>query len=122
MTDQLPQLESPSVPLIKRSISSVSLVSENTQEEDEQIIKRRKIHKDVNDRATDWRALGKFVASQLSHDIHEDGVSSYEPHNGSDLGMLLLHSGMEEGQKLDDLLSSSWNRDTTFAYLINEEE
>ncbi|MCD9643266.1 hypothetical protein HAX54_030586 [Datura stramonium] len=108
---QLPQLESPIMPIMKRPISSVSvLVSENN---DEQITKRCKINKNVNDRVTDWRALDKFVASQLSHDdIHDDGVSNYEPHNGSDLGMLLLQSGREEGPKLDDLLSSSCNRDT----------
>lgn len=101
---QLPQLESPSLPLMKRP-SSMSLISED----DQQITKRSKIDKNVNDRVTDWRALDKFVAYQLSHD--DDGVSSYEPHNGSDLGMLLLQSGREEGPKLDDLLSSTSNRD-----------
>lgn len=100
---QLPQLESPSLPLMKRP-SSMSLISED----DQQITKRSKIDKNVNDRVTDWRALDKFVAYQLSHD---DGVSSYEPHNGSDLGMLLLQNGREEGPKLDDLLSSTSNRD-----------
>ncbi|XP_060192573.1 NAC domain-containing protein 37-like [Lycium barbarum] len=103
---QLSQLASPTVPLMKRPISSVSLASENNCEEDGRITKRRKINKNVNDRVTDWRALDKFVASQLSHDSHEkssydeDGVSSYEPHNGSDLGMLLLQSGREEEPKL----------------------
>ncbi|XP_009761612.1 NAC domain-containing protein 37-like [Nicotiana sylvestris] len=106
---QLPQLESPSLPLMKRP-SSMSLVSENNRDEDDQqITKRSKINKNVKDRVTDWRALDKFVAYQLSHD--DDGVSSYEPHNGSDLGMLLLQSGREEGPKLDDLLSSTSNRD-----------
>ncbi|XP_016464143.2 NAC domain-containing protein 37-like [Nicotiana tabacum] len=100
---QLPQLESPSLPLMKRP-SSMSLISED----DQQITKRSKIDKNVNDRVTDWRALDKFVAYQLSHD---DGVSSYEPHNGSDLGMLLLQNGREEGPKLDDFLSSTSNRD-----------
>lgn len=106
---QLPQLESPSLPLMKRP-SSMSLVSENNRDEDDQqITKRSKINKNVNDRVTDWRALDKFVAYQLSHD--DDGVSSYEPHNGSDLGMLLLQNGREEGPKLDDFLSSTSNRD-----------
>ncbi|KAK4360516.1 hypothetical protein RND71_019468 [Anisodus tanguticus] len=100
------QLESPSVPL-KRPISSLSLVSENNREEDEMIMKRSKINKNVNDSVTDWRALDKFEKS--SYD--DQGVSSYEPHNGSDLGMLLLQSGRDEGPKCDDLLSSCSNRD-----------
>uniref|UniRef100_A0A3Q7F958 NAC domain-containing protein n=1 Tax=Solanum lycopersicum TaxID=4081 RepID=A0A3Q7F958_SOLLC len=78
---QLPQLESPSLPLLKRPISSIKNVT------------------------ADWRALDKFVASQLSHEettLYED-----DQHNCSDLGMLLLLSDRGEGPKLNEILSSS---------------
>ncbi|WMV16662.1 hypothetical protein MTR67_010047 [Solanum verrucosum] len=91
---QLPQLESPSLPLLKRPISSMSLVSDNNHEEDGS--------KNVT---ADWRALDKFVASQLSHEettLYED-----DQHNCSDLGMLLLLSDRGEGPKLNEILSSS---------------
>ncbi|XP_075091329.1 NAC domain-containing protein 37-like isoform X2 [Nicotiana tabacum] len=119
---QLPQLQSPSLPLIKRPISSMSLVSENSnQEDDEQTINKRcsTINSSTSKNVTaDWRALDKFVASQLSHDNHEQErtyetnhglLSSFEEeaHNYSDLGMLLLLSDREEGPKLNEILSSS---------------
>ncbi|OMO57019.1 hypothetical protein CCACVL1_26066 [Corchorus capsularis] len=58
---QLPQLESPSLPLIKRP-SSISLVSENTinnnhEEEDHQQINR--MCNNSSKKVTDWRALDK---------------------------------------------------------------
>ncbi|GFY87993.1 vascular related NAC-domain protein 1 [Actinidia rufa] len=78
---ELPQLESPSMPQIKRPSSSISLISENN-EEDEQI---RGLNN--NQKVTDWRALDKFVASQLSQ---EDKFSD-----------------REEANKLNGFLSSS---------------
>ncbi|XP_009782335.1 NAC domain-containing protein 37-like [Nicotiana sylvestris] len=118
---QLPQLESPTLPLIKRPISSMSLVSENSnQEDDEQTINKRcsTINSTSQNVTGDWRALDKFVASQLSHDNHEQEsryeadhglLSSFEEeaHNYSDLGMLLLLSERTEGPKLNEILSSS---------------
>ncbi|XP_044469242.1 NAC domain-containing protein 37-like isoform X2 [Mangifera indica] len=73
---QLPQLESPSLPILKRP-SSISLTSEN------------KKMKNV----TDWRALDKFVASQLSQDQerfegHEQ--SSFDAETNADIALLLL--------------------------------
>ncbi|XP_059643802.1 NAC domain-containing protein 37-like [Cornus florida] len=109
---QLPQLESPSLPLIKRPSSSISLLSENNEEE-EQII-RGCNNSSTNKKVTDWRALDKFVASQLSQeDRYEDeGVSSFGMHNDSDTAPLLfLQSGREEGIKLNGFLSSSPDRD-----------
>ncbi|KAA8547463.1 hypothetical protein F0562_003673 [Nyssa sinensis] len=102
---QLPQLESPSLSLIKRP-SSMSLISENNNEEEEQIrgcnINTKKV--------TDWRALDKFVASQLSQeDRYEgDGLSSasLEEQNNLDMPLLLLQSGREEGTRLNGFLSS----------------
>ncbi|CAI9110904.1 OLC1v1011004C1 [Oldenlandia corymbosa var. corymbosa] len=115
---QLPQLESPSLPLAKRS-SSMSLVSEySTQDEDHQNLIRGDIGS--KQKVTDWRDLDKFVASQLSHDPEV----RYEHHQGdavtsssaglfeglddsSDLGYLLL-GGREEGSSklMNGFLSS----------------
>ncbi|XWS45524.1 hypothetical protein CRYUN_Cryun15aG0143900 [Craigia yunnanensis] len=105
---QLPQLESPSLPLIKRP-SSISLISESTnyEEEDQQNIKCNNTKK-----VTDWRALDKFVASQLSQEDRYDGegVSSFDVNNdnNSDMALLLLQSsGREEENKLNEFLNSS---------------
>lgn len=96
---QLPQLESPSLPLLKRPISSMSLVSDNNNNNNNH-------EEDGSKNVTaDWRALDKFVASQLSHEettLYED-----DQHNCSDLGMLLLLSDRGEGPKLNEILSSS---------------
>lgn len=96
---QLPQLESPSLPLLKRPISSMSLISNNNNNNNN--------HEDDGSKnvTADWRALDKFVASQLSHEettLYED-----DHHNCSDLGMLLLLSDRGEGPKLNEILSSS---------------
>lgn len=99
---QLPQLESPSLPLMKRP-SSVSLISENNEEEDQT--------RGCNnaEKVTDWRALDKFVASQLSQeDRYEgDGVSSFGAHHNSDMALLLLQSSRDEANKLNGFLNSS---------------
>ncbi|KAJ6739950.1 hypothetical protein OIU79_000161 [Salix purpurea] len=63
-------------------------------------------------KVTDWRALDKFVASQLSHEdrYDGDGVSSFvgAENNSSDMPLLLLQSGRDEGNnKFNGLLSSS---------------
>lgn len=98
---QLPQLESPSLPLLKRPISSMSLVSDNNNNNN-----NNNHDEDGSKNVTaDWRALDKFVASQLSHEettLYED-----DQHNCSDLGMLLLLSDRGEGPKLNEILSSS---------------
>ncbi|KAK6237365.1 hypothetical protein QUC31_002834 [Theobroma cacao] len=102
---ELPQLESPSLPLIKRP-SSISLISENTSYEEEEQNRMCNTTKKV----TDWRALDKFVASQLSQEDRYDGegVPSFEANNNSDMALLLLQSsGREEGNKLNEFLNSS---------------
>uniref|UniRef100_A0A5B6YMD7 Putative NAC domain-containing protein 7 isoform X1 n=1 Tax=Davidia involucrata TaxID=16924 RepID=A0A5B6YMD7_DAVIN len=112
---QLPELESPSIPLIKRP-SSISLISENNnndQEDQEQIRGTYSCNNTTTEKVTDWRALDKFVASQLSqedgfegHDHH--GVSSFGAQNNLDMPLLLLQSGSEEaGTRLNGFLSSS---------------
>ncbi|XP_057762699.1 NAC domain-containing protein 37-like [Arachis stenosperma] len=61
---QLPQLESPSLPLVKRpttTTSTMALVSESNEEHN--MLSSNSTKKVV----TDWRDLDKFVASQLSH-------------------------------------------------------
>ncbi|MBA0590398.1 hypothetical protein Gorai_019104, partial [Gossypium raimondii] len=68
---QLPQLESPSLPLIKKP-TSISLVPENNinnntnhKEEEDHLLKIM-CNNNNNEKVTDWRTLDKFVASQLS--------------------------------------------------------
>ena len=101
---QLPQLESPSLPLIKRP-SSICLISDNNEEE-EQINRGY----NNNNKVTDWRALDKFVASQLSQEdrFEGDGESSFGQHHDSDMSLLLLQSSRDdEGNKLNGYLNSS---------------
>ncbi|XP_044493236.1 NAC domain-containing protein 37-like [Mangifera indica] len=82
---QLPQLESPSLPILKRP-SSISLTSENNKEEE-----HNKGNINFNKKVTDWRALDKFVASQLSQDQDRcEGDSSFEAEKNSDMALLLL--------------------------------
>ncbi|KAI3451472.1 hypothetical protein Pfo_008137 [Paulownia fortunei] len=102
---QLPQLESPSLPLMKRP-SPISVATEiNNNEDDDRYIRGSNSKK-----VTDWRDLDKFVASQLSHGDRYEGLdvgSSFESHSDSDLGLLLLQSGREEGgPKLNELSTS----------------
>ncbi|PON71576.1 NAC domain containing protein [Parasponia andersonii] len=126
---QLPQLESPSLPLIKRPPSSVSLISEVNEEEDQR--KRCMDHNNnsgniiIDNNAknhvvtTDWRALDKFVASQLSQDQDRFGdgdgeLSSFGVVNHHDEDpdttafMLSLQSSTrDEGNRLNAFLNSS---------------
>ncbi|XP_054824351.1 NAC domain-containing protein 37 [Prosopis cineraria] len=102
---QLPQLESPSLPLIKRPSSSlVSLISRDNNKEDDQ----NRLVNNNNSRVTDWRALDKFVASQLSQDQerHESsdnhGVPGFETHEA----MLLLQS-RDESNKFSPFLNGN---------------
>ncbi|KAF6173101.1 hypothetical protein GIB67_004204 [Kingdonia uniflora] len=97
---QLPHLDSPSLPLIKKP-SFISLVSGNNCNEDEERIKACK----NTEKVTDWRDLDKFVASQLSQEERFEGhggVSIFgdDTTNGSDMALLLLQSSMEEEGKL----------------------
>ncbi|KAK8996307.1 hypothetical protein V6N11_076547 [Hibiscus sabdariffa] len=121
---QLPQLESPSLPLIKRP-NSTSLISDNNtttttnycegeeveEEFQQQQKKKNRSLCDNTERVTDWRALDKFVASQLSQEIRYGGDGS-----NSDMALLLLQSSSnggggaeeEEGNyKLNEFLNSS---------------
>ncbi|XWS42156.1 hypothetical protein CRYUN_Cryun17cG0143800 [Craigia yunnanensis] len=106
---QLPQLESPSLPLIKRP-NSISIISENINYEEEE---QNRIICNKTKKVTDWRALDKFVASQLSQEDRYDGegVSSFDTNNNnnnSDMALLLLQSSSrEEGSKLNEFLNSS---------------
>ncbi|KAG1362355.1 NAC domain-containing protein 37 [Cocos nucifera] len=98
---QLPQLESPSLPLVKQP-SLLSIVTEN--EDEEQTRGCNAIEK-----VTDWRALDKFVASQLSQEDRfsaERVVSDFGADNDSDMALLLLQSGRLEVGKLNGFLTS----------------
>ncbi|KAM0946748.1 putative transcription factor NAM family [Dioscorea sansibarensis] len=96
---QLPQLESPSMPIVKKT-SVVSMSCEN---------------EDGAEKVTDWRTLDKFVASQLSHEERYDAEQCSElghvVDKNSEMALLLLGSGDEEGSKLNGLLSSSLDCD-----------
>ncbi|TYH44561.1 hypothetical protein ES332_D11G203400v1 [Gossypium tomentosum] len=119
---QLPQLESPSLPLIKKP-TSISLVPENNnnnnnntnhKEEEDHLLKIM-CNNNNNEKVTDWRTLDKFVASQLSHEDRYHGevaVSCFDAAdnntNNSDMALLLLQSsGREEANKLNEFLNSS---------------
>ncbi|XP_010271445.1 PREDICTED: NAC domain-containing protein 37-like [Nelumbo nucifera] len=94
---QLPQLESPSLPLIKRPIVPSMVPSVNNEEEE-----TIRGCKNYTEKVTDWRALDKFVASQLSQENRYDseGISNFGAHPSSDTALLLLQSSREEGNKL----------------------
>ncbi|KAE8701271.1 NAC domain-containing protein 76 [Hibiscus syriacus] len=110
---ELPQLESPSLPLMNKP-SSISLVSQNNninyeEEEDDQ----KRMFNNTK-KVTDWRALDKFVASQLSHEDRYNNqqgasISSFDANNcsNSDMASLWLQSSRKEGNTLRELLSSS---------------
>ncbi|XP_039121471.1 NAC domain-containing protein 37-like isoform X2 [Dioscorea cayenensis subsp. rotundata] len=100
---QLPQLESPSMPLSVKHHSLLSVASEN--EDDEQARGSNGIEK-----VTDWRALDKFVASQLSHDEDKNDAEQtpdFGMDKHSDMALFLLENGMEDGSKLNEFFSSS---------------
>jgi hypothetical protein len=105
---QLPQLASPSLPLIKRPASSISRISENNEEELEQM---NRVCNNNSKKVTDWRALDKFVASQLSQEdrFDGDGESSFGAHDrNSDMSLLLLQSSrVDDEEKLNGFLNSS---------------
>ncbi|KAJ9564564.1 hypothetical protein OSB04_000530 [Centaurea solstitialis] len=121
---QLPQLESPSLPSIKRPMSSIS--SENNDQEDDLAgsggrninsnnPNKTIINKDNNaNKVTDWRALDKFVASQLSQEDRYGLSSSFEGKEQSELAYMFMEGGREEedggggggGGKLNGFLSS----------------
>ncbi|KAI9394597.1 hypothetical protein POPTR_005G116800v4 [Populus trichocarpa] len=106
---QLPQLKSPSEPLIKRPTSSMSLISENNNSNNEEV-EQNGLSNNNTQKVTDWRALDKFVASQLSQEerYDGDGVSSFVgADNNSDLPFLLLQSGRDDGNKFNGFLGSS---------------
>ncbi|XP_039062985.1 NAC domain-containing protein 37-like [Hibiscus syriacus] len=106
---QLPQLESPSLPLIKKP-NSISLMSENNKNNyhDKEEEYQQQFFCDNSKKVTDWRVLDKFVASQLSQEIRyggDEGISSFEANNdsNSDMALLLLQSssnGGEEGERV----------------------
>ncbi|AEE86626.1 NAM like protein [Arabidopsis thaliana] len=109
---QLPQLESPSLPLTKRPVSLTSITS---LEKNKNIYKRHLIEEDVSFNAlissgnkdkkkkktsvmtTDWRALDKFVASQLMS--QEDGVSGFGGHHEEDNNKIGHYNNEESNNK-----------------------
>lgn len=109
---QLPQLESPSLPLIKRPTSTVSLGSENNELDDHDHQNRLlSNNNNTTKKVTDWRDLDKFVASQLSHET-DQGLSGFdETHPNSDMALLLLQSSRDDdqiqGNKLGPFLNPS---------------
>ncbi|XP_042481511.1 NAC domain-containing protein 37-like [Macadamia integrifolia] len=102
---QLPQLESPTLPLMKKP-NLISMMSPENDKEDEEAGRGC----NNTEKVTDWRALDKFVASQLSQEDRYgcEGISSFGEHHNSDMALLMLQSSTsEEGNKLNGLLSSN---------------
>ncbi|XP_071708540.1 NAC domain-containing protein 105-like [Rutidosis leptorrhynchoides] len=113
---QLPQLESPSLPSLKRPISSIY--------EDHQTEGRNAKNNNNNNNSNtknndaqevrDWRDLDKFVASQLSHENEMQCVGEMFNHE-SGLNDIFYHGGTEHvdrdeggiGEKLNGFLSST---------------
>lgn len=101
--DLLPQLESPSLPSIKRPSSSlVSLISHdnNINHNKKNYVEEHQNNKKV----TDWRALDKFVASQLSQDDQERHGSSdnhglVSGFENNEALLLFQQGGNDEGSK-----------------------
>ncbi|XP_065853013.1 NAC domain-containing protein 37-like [Euphorbia lathyris] len=113
---QLPQLESPSLPLIKRPSSASLMPSQNNNNNsnnDEDL--EQSMRGCSSKRVTDWRALDKFVASQLSQedrygncDNNAVSCSFGVAENASDISpLMLLQTGKDEENKFDGLLSST---------------
>ncbi|XP_024032861.1 NAC domain-containing protein 37 [Morus notabilis] len=140
---QLPQLESPSLSLIKRPASSVSLISEINEldQEHDQIINKlgcsssNNNNNNINSAAkkvTDWRDLDKFVASQLSHDQDDhhgrfveghhdhDGDSGFGVNQDLDTTSFMFLQSSTRDNKLSAFLNSSSSDDCGFGICIFE--
>ena len=133
---QLPQLQSPSLPVMKRPSSSMSIssmdnnsnyiISLDDEASFESVISgenKRKNKKKQVKMIGDWRELDKFVASQLMS--QDNGTSDYVGHhiNHEDMEMdssLLLNERDEENRFVSELLNSNTDYDTGIAYLMNE--
>ncbi|KAG0488544.1 hypothetical protein HPP92_007355 [Vanilla planifolia] len=99
---QLPQLESPSLPLTMPS-GSLSFASEIDDDENARGCAA------AEKMVTDWRALDKLVASQLSQEddfLGSKAVRGLHAEKGSEMALLFLENGNEEDSRLDGLLGS----------------
>lgn len=86
-------------------VKQPSLLSIATENEDEEQTRGS----NAIEKLTDWRALDKFVASQLSQEDRlsaERVVSDFGVDNDSDMALLLLQGGREEVGKLNGFLIS----------------
>ena len=120
---QLPQLESPSFPLMKRPVSSTSITSleknhnkykrpltEDDENFDELISSKSKDKKKkASVMTTDWRSLDKFVASQLMS--QEDGVPDFGVHQEDDTNKTGQCNNEESNNNGIEMPSSSLLRD-----------
>ncbi|XP_064990038.1 NAC domain-containing protein 37-like isoform X2 [Musa acuminata AAA Group] len=99
---KLPQLESPSLTPATRPSSKMTVL----EEEDEEQARTPNGMEIV----TDWRALDKFVASQLGQDgsssVGAQVVSDFVGDNDSEMALLLLQSETEEVGKFNEFRSS----------------
>lgn len=122
---QLPQLQSPSLPLMKRPSSSMSITSMDKNNnykltvEDEESFKslisqenKRKKKKNQLRMTGDWRDFDKFVASQLMSQ-EDNGTSSFIDHH-EDMDMdssMLLNEREEENMFISEFLSTNSDYD-----------
>lgn len=135
----IPQLESPSMPVVKKHpltslLSSrcptepvAIIVIDEDHEEDTTRIRgytsddknnNKMKHGSTEQKVTDWRALDKFVASQLSHGDNKNrshdsgtrpnlGVALGDDQYNSDIALLLSREENNEINKLKEFLLSS---------------
>lgn len=118
---QLPQLESPSLPLMKRPMSSTSITSleKNQNNYKRQLIeeggsfnalissenKDKKKKKTSVSTTTDWRALDKFVASQLMS--QEDEISGFGGNQENDNNNICHRNNQESNNNGIEMASST---------------
>ncbi|CAA7022119.1 unnamed protein product [Microthlaspi erraticum] len=126
---QLPQLQSPSLPLMKRPSSAMSITSMDNNNNYKLSVEdvesfgslissenKRKKKKNQVRMTGDWRELDKFVASQLMSQ-EDNGTSSFIDHHidhedmDMDSSMLLLNEREEENMFISEFLSTNSDYD-----------
>lgn len=133
---QLPKLLSPSLPVMKRPTSSMSISSmdNNTnyittlddEASFESVIskdnKRKKNKKKQVTMTRDWRELDKLVASQLMSQDRGTShlVSHHMNHEDMEMDSSFLLNEREENMFVNELLNSNKDYDSEIAYLMNE--
>ncbi|XP_010531074.1 PREDICTED: NAC domain-containing protein 37 isoform X2 [Tarenaya hassleriana] len=121
---ELPQLQSPSPPLVKRPASSMSVTSDHSSYKSREdmdgsfnalINDKNKRKKEEEQVTADWRTLDKFVASQLMSQ-ESDGISGFGVQNrGNDIESNSDHIDKNEmGTMATSLMESERDEENMF--------